>query len=631
MSFNEALKDGVITMTELNRLGSEFSMTTPEALDLIASGIDPETSTLLADTYGNITKGLNLTPKNIKGDLNTLQVLSDVIEEFYRRQGKQNPRALAIAELSAYLDQAGQLKSVDALNNALKGLLAQWGISEDAAAAYGLVISGAANDTQALADATNNAKEAMSTLASAMQSRVSAVFEKAMAKAKEKAIDAFLATQEVLVNGQSTNILALKKEIELQDKKNRLAEVEKGIRSATRNVEMARLGLYDASIDPLEAAYRMREAEDAKTEELKKAALERKKIALDEAMASEPVKAGLEHIDELFEAAKMKFQEGMQHILDLVNKGKISGEQAAKMIAALYKTTLGEVGVLDANLDSDARAFGDAFLGTWDTIIKKFKKQVNELRRLLKAATDPGGPLGELTDGTETPPGPTGPPGDWSTMPGGRAGDNWRGFGMDPAEVAAMNKAVTDAQKKNVALRFGNMMKVLQNAKMPANLTFSQQVGWPMAMSKALASFSYGGNMWDLFQRSQKTNDPIAVMKQFNAGKKLIDQIFFAYGKNNPVAGMASGGTIMGSGLFKVGEAGSEMMQVGPAGVARVFPRTYRPIGGIGAVGGGSGGVNASVIINNPTVRNDQDIRKLAEEVSRAQTSLLRSAGIGKV
>jgi hypothetical protein len=120
-------------------------------------------------------------------------------------------------------------------------------------------------------------------------------------------------------------------------------------------------------------------------------------------------------------------------------------------------------------------------------------------------------------------------------------------------------------------------------------------------------------------------------MKQFNAGKKIIDQIFFPYGNNNPVAGMASGGTIMGSGLFKVGEAGSEMMQVGPAGVARVFPRTYRPIGGIGAVGGGGGGVNASVIINNPTVRNDQDIRKLAEEVSRAQTSLLRSAGIGKV
>jgi hypothetical protein len=167
---------------------------------------------------------------------------------------------------------------------------------------------------------------------------------------------------------------------------------------------------------------------------------------------------------------------------------------------------------------------------------------------------------------------------------------------------------------------------------MPKNLTFSQQVGWPMAISRALASFSYGGNMYDLFTRSQKTNDPIAVMKQFNAGKKAIDQIFFPYGNKNPVAGMASGGTVMGPGTFKVGEAGTEVMQVTPFGVARVFPRTYRPINGISAAGHSSGGaVNASVIINNPTVRNDQDIRKLAEEVSRAQRSLLRSSGVGRI
>jgi hypothetical protein len=88
----------------------------------------------------------------------------------------------------------------------------------------------------------------------------------------------------------------------------------------------------------------------------------------------------------------------------------------------------------------------------------------------------------------------------------------------------------------------------------------------------------------------------------------------------------------MGPGIFRVGEAGTETMQVTPYGVARVFPRTYRPIHGISAAGGStSGAVNASVIINNPTVRSDQDIRKLAEEVSRAQRSLLRSSGVGRI
>jgi hypothetical protein len=102
---------------------------------------------------------------------------------------------------------------------------------------------------------------------------------------------------------------------------------------------------------------------------------------------------------------------------------------------------------------------------------------------------------------------------------------------------------------------------------------------------------------------------------------------------NNPVKtlGFASGGTIMGPGMFTVGEAGRETLQVVPGGVARVFPRRIRPISGIGAAGGGGGGINASVIINNPTVRNDQDIRKLAEEVTRAQRSLLRSSGVGRI
>ena len=87
----------------------------------------------------------------------------------------------------------------------------------------------------------------------------------------------------------------------------------------------------------------------------------------------------------------------------------------------------------------------------------------------------------------------------------------------------------------------------------------------------------------------------------------------------------------MGPGLFNVGEAGRETLQVVPGGVARVFPRRIRPISGIGAAGGGGGGINASVIINNPTVRSDQDIRKLAEEVTRAQRSLLRSSGVGRI
>jgi hypothetical protein len=102
--------------------------------------------------------------------------------------------------------------------------------------------------------------------------------------------------------------------------------------------------------------------------------------------------------------------------------------------------------------------------------------------------------------------------------------------------------------------------------------------------------------------------------------------------KQDHLTKLASGGEVMGvGGMFQVGETGRETLQVVPGGVARIFPRRIRPINQIGMAGGSGGSVNASVIINNPTVRSDQDIRKLADAVGKAQSSLLRSAGIGRI
>jgi hypothetical protein len=668
--WNNALKDNKLTFQEFGSISDQITVTVEDVAAALKSATGEDTLTP-ESAIRQIASGLQIS--DLTKPLEALDMLKPAVQKYYENKfmneaptgtapiyGKTgqvaNKELYEKAQLFAQADiinsivQQGTITSVDQLNQLLQTLSTKFGMSGDAAAAFNLLIGGTAGEVEGLNTALEAANNKLSWLQtrfglvqSALQNRIMAVFEKKFAEELEKAKDAFLATQEVIVEGTTWNLLALRKEIEEQEKKNRLLEIEKSLREANRNIEMARLSQYDASIDPLEAAARMREAEEAKTEAVKKASLERKQIALDEAMMSTPVKDGLKEIDEKFEALRMKFQEGMAKIMALLEAGKISGSEAIEKIKELYTASWEEMGVLDANLDADAAEFGDSFLGTWDTIIDKFEKLGNKLEKLLKkikqlakAIKDVGDGKSDGTEeedpGTDAPPGPSRPPGDWSTMPGGRAGDNWRGWGMDPAEIAAMKKAVADAQKKNVAIRFANMMKVLQNAQMPKNLTFSQQVGWPMAISRALASFSYGGNMYDLFTRSQKTNDPIAVMKQFNAGKKAIDQIFFPYGNKNPVAGMASGGTVMGPGTFKVGEAGTEVMQVTPFGVARVFPRTYRPINGISAAGHSSGGaVNASVIINNPTVRNDQDIRKLAEEVSRAQRSLLRSSGVGRI
>ena len=388
---------------------------------------------------------------------------------------------------------------------------------------------------------------------------------------------------------------------------------------------MAKLGQYDASMDPLEAAARMREAQEAQTEAIKEAALERKKIALEEAMVSDPVVAGLEDVDEKFEAARLKFQEGMEDILDLVEAGKLTGTQAAAKIKELYTSVLGEVGVLDANLDVDAQNFGDSFLNTWDAILKKFTAIVTKLKKAMAAVAnyDPDADPGTGTD-TDTP---TGSAPDRSQF---RDRDNYRlppNIGQGNMEQAALARVTA-------------FMKVLKDEVENASTRYSDpfmRANYTAAISKALLQFGNLGTMSRALQNAKGAKDPMKVIDSARDALKS----YFTYTppgttkKQNlhfPLQGLASGGEVMGvGGMFQVGETGRETLQVVPGGIARIFPRRIRPINQIGMADGNGGGINASVIINNPTVRSDQDIRKLADAVGKAQSSLLRSAGIGRI
>ena len=697
-AWNAATADGVITYQELSGITDGAMVTVQELADQIllvngmtiggeggpaisAPSISPEL------TFRNITAGLGLAEDAIKRNLEAISILQGGAEEYYKNIeiAKMNPLergrqvdpttgeiksetlrakviALAQAEMILMLSTQGVVTSQEQLNQVLQTIAGKFDLTGDALKKYNLLSSAATVNTEKLSNALEKAQEKLSALqrkfglaSSALENRISMVFEKEMTKALEKAKDAFLETQTVMVEGISWNLLALRKEIEEQEKKNRLLEIEKNLREATLNVEMARLATYDASVDPLEAAARLREAEEAKTQAVKNAALERKKIALDEAMASTPIKEGLEQIEEYFDAAKLKFQEGMANILRLLEEGKISGEEAMNRIRALYTTTFAELGILDKNLEIDAQNFGDGFLNSWDKTVAKFIKLADKLTALLKkiksiqaALKNPPTPKNEeeTTDTT-----PTGTPQNSPSTLGGRAYDNYLGHGYSTAD--AMEKQIdvqmkqVDAQMKSlVRLKynklFGAFSKIIVDVNSGAQkIPFLYRSQWDEAVSKATNLFAPKGALNSVFVDSGKASMSwTTLLPRLNQGIISLKSLF----KNQPVnpfakfstglssAGFASGGTIMGPGIFRVGEAGTETMQVTPFGVARVFPRTYRPINGISAVGGStSGAVNASVIINNPTVRSDQDIRKLAEEVSRAQRSLLRSSGVGRI
>ena len=639
--FVQLLTDFDFTPVELLDMSVDYYGSVDSVFERIKNGV-ATIMPALSDSLEHMLQGLG-DSVNVEKDgttaLKQANKLAEAIREkmasFYQELGRSPMEAmvLAQAEISKAIADMGQVKTIEEAQSALAALARNWGVNPDVIDGFNLFIGGTNSGLEKLQTNLEKVRSEFQKLASRLQSRINAVFEQQMTKALEKAKDAFLATQKVIVDGTETNILALREEIEATEKRNKLLAIEKKLRDAARSVEMAKLGQYDASMDPLEAASRMREAQEAQTEAVKEAALERKKIALEEAMTSDPVVAGLEDVDERFEAARMKFQEGMEDILELVEAGKITGTQAAAKIKELYTTTLGEVGVLDANLDVDAQNFGDSFLGTWETILKKFESIVTKLKKAI-AAVNSYKP-GSSNDPSVTPPSATSGLPNSDSVLGGRAQDNWRGHGI-PFSAQMI--------KDSILTRTGLLLQVLKgegqkNLNGQVYTDETRKMGYSVAISKAITSMTTPAGL--MYKKIEAAKNDKNGMEMMTSALQIHMKPLFKYfepvsGKmldlKYPLANMASGGTIMGEGgMFQVGEAGRETLQVVPGGVARVFPRRIRPINQIGMAGGSGGGINASVIINNPTVRSDQDIRKLADAVGKAQSSLLRSAGIGRI
>jgi hypothetical protein len=645
--FFQLLQDFDFTPIELLDIGKmpEYHRSVENFFDLIKSGTNTIIPTM-GESLDFALQGLGnevFKPRDKKGTtfMAYLTDLTDQIRgkmaKFYQNQGKSPMEALILAqaELAMRIADMGQFKTLEDAMSAFAQLARGEGINPEAVDGYGLFIGNLNSGLEKLQSNLEKVRSEFQKLAGRLQSRINAVFEQQMAKALEKAKDAFLATQMVMVDGAETNILALREEIEATEKRNKLLAIEKRLREAARSVEMAKLGQYDASMDPLEAAARMRDAQEAQTEAVKEAALERKKIALEEAMASDPVVAGLEDVDERFEAARMKFQEGMEDILDLVEQGKLTGTQAAAKIKELYTTTLGEVGVLDANLDVDAKNFGDSFLNTWDTILKKFTAIVTKLKAAIAAVANykPPANTGGIStgDGLDT----AGLPNSESVL-GGKAKDNYLGFGIN-FDKTLMARLIEGRMKAII------QVLNLERDKNMAGQVYTdpnRQLGYATAINKTLNSLTSTGG--ELYKMTVAAKSSGSGQDSFTANWKNWIKKTFTYldtysGKVLPLkqdhlSKLASGGEVMGvGGMFQVGETGRETLQVVPGGVARIFPRRIRPINQIGMAGGSGGGINASVIINNPTVRSDQDIRKLADAVGKAQSSLLRSAGIGRI
>jgi hypothetical protein len=117
-------------------------------------------------------------------------------------------------------------------------------------------------------------------------------------------------------------------------------------------------------------------------------------------------------------------------------------------------------------------------------------------------------------------------------------------------------------------------------------------------------------------------NDMSALQTTYN---KLLDEIA-TISSFYKIPVYASGGIMQKNQLSLVGEKGPELVLPQSRGLVLNNSISSRLLGMLTGKGGG-GGNNVTINVNNPVIRSDNDIRKLATEISRVQASQFRTEG----
>ena len=93
------------------------------------------------------------------------------------------------------------------------------------------------------------------------------------------------------------------------------------------------------------------------------------------------------------------------------------------------------------------------------------------------------------------------------------------------------------------------------------------------------------------------------------------------------VRSRASGGNVEAMSPYLVGEKGPEIVLPQSRGLVLNNSVSSRILGMLGSGGAASTSSNVTINVNNPVIRNENDIRKLALEISRVQASQFRTEG----
>jgi len=420
---------------------------------------------------------------------------------------------------------------------------------------------------------------------------------------------------QVRSDGINTTYGQLQREIAAQDKKNRLLTIEKSIIDARKNVAMAALAGYGDNADPLQAAIQKREADQAMTDAVQKAQEDMKKITIENMDSTaqavqDTMDLRIDIVTKALDDERMAFQENIDAIVQKIKDGSIKGQAAVNAIKGAFSQ-------FSIALPANVQQIGQSGIMPISKGFQQIQTAVDRYYNKLQLIKKLEDQLGSITD-TPTPT-------DQEVLDAKNA-DN-------AADQITRNRASKEIM--STALKQYNAAWAKWMAEITSGKPISAQT--TAARNRILGEYN-------LFIKSKPSNMGSVSEKDFE--KIMKSYTGFTGFLQSPEVDLftpprARGGPVAPGGTYLVGERGPEILTIGRTpgevisnyyvkGLTDTFKKfsigSPRVSGQMSYNTGGK--TELSVVINNPQVRNDQDIERIVQAVNRSQMRMARKLGL---
>ena len=405
-----------------------------------------------------------------------------------------------------------------------------------------------------------------------------------------------------LTNGR-LNLKAVNERLKIEKERRKEKERIKALAEAEYDLGLAVLKQYDESVNPLERAVSLRNAQmkyEKDTQDLQMRGIENMVEQVSSSgMWTQANRATKKRLEDLRKGQELvlnemrdMFEKYNQDVAFILANPNLSAAAKAEKINELFatlRTRLGEEFGVTEKVLTDQQAIFNSQIGA-----------------VIAAANAGGQVIPEIT---------------WTQTLLGKVKAGLDGLitmmENKAKRIADLIAAIKSAASQDTSAPAGDTAKSVAAKLDKVN---SLLVGSGRIKEQERAGYTRGIN-----QLRQMT-DLDAIRIQYN---KLYGQLVRAGATDADfqIAGFHRGGVMPANRLALVGEKGPELIVPESRGLVLNNGITSRILGMLGSGGAASTSSNVIINVNNPVIRNENDIRKLAQEISRVQASQFRTEG----